>query len=376
MKLIINTTTLSGTGVTQVAVSFIYECIAFTENVYHVFLSKTVSKEINKNDFPDNFQFYDFEGHPIYGLKGWSIRKRLRKLEKEINPDTIFTVFGPACWSPKTKNFSGFAKSDLVYPESPLFKKIPLKNVLQIKFTKIMHRFFLKRNGKYFICETNDMSDRLSDYLKVDRSNIFTVSNTYNKYFEQYHFSEENKKILPHPHENEYRFISLASFQIHKNLTILNEVIPILNKKNIEKNFKFILTIDPEMLEKNFTQEAKSRIINLGRVDVKDCPQLYSESNALFLPTLIEAFSANYPEAMKMGIPVVTSNYSFAKSICEDAALYFNPLDPEDIALKLIEIANNNALSQQLIKNGKVRLKVFGNAKTRAERYLDLFNKI
>lgn len=375
MNLIINTTTLSGTGVTQVAVSFIYECIAFPENTYHVFLGQAVSKEINVKDFPDNFHFYEFEGHPIYGLKGWSIRKRLRQLENEISPDVMFTVFGPACWTPKTKNISGFAKSDLVYPESPLFKKIPFKNVLQIKFTKIMHRFFLKRNGKYFVCETEDMSERLSGFLKVDRSKVFTVSNTYNKYFET-ESALGNKKLLPEPGENEYRFLTLASFQIHKNLTVLNEVIPILNKKDFPKDFKFILTVDPAIYEQNFTEEARKRIINLGRIEVKDCPQLYSESDALFLPTLIEAFSANYPEAMKMEIPVVTSNYSFATTICENAALYFDPLDPEDIASKLIQIASDEKLSEQLVENGKERLKVFGNARTRAQRYLEVFKSL
>ncbi len=375
MNLIINTTTLSGTGVTQVAVSFIYECIAFPENTYHVFLGQAVSKEINVKDFPDNFHFYEFEGHPIYGLKGWSIRKRLRQLENEISPDVMFTVFGPACWTPKTKNISGFAKSDLVYPESPLFKKIPFKNVLQIKFTKIMHRFFLKRNGKYFVCETEDMSERLSGFLKVDRSKVFTVSNTYNKYFET-ESALGNKKLLPEPGENEYRFLTLASFQIHKNLTVLNEVIPILNKKDLPKDFKFILTVDPAIYEQNFTEEARKRIINLGRIEVKDCPQLYSESDALFLPTLIEAFSANYPEAMKMEIPVVTSNYSFATTICENAALYFDPLDPEDIASKLIQIASDEKLSEQLVENGKERLKVFGNARTRAQRYLEVFKSL
>ena len=43
MKLLINTSTLSSTGVTQVSVSFIKECVIITGNEYHVLLSKTVS---------------------------------------------------------------------------------------------------------------------------------------------------------------------------------------------------------------------------------------------------------------------------------------------------------------------------------------------
>jgi len=375
MKLIINTTTLSGTGVTQVAVSFIYECIAFTENEYHLFLSKTVAREINTEDFPDNFHFYYFDHHPLYGRNGFSVRKKLRDLEQTICPDLIFSVFGPACWTPGSKHISGFANSYYVYPESPFFSKISLKDFLRINLMKAAHRFFLKRNGKYFICETEDMSQRLSEFLKVGPANIYTVSNTYNRYFETYDASAR-KRLLPEPSANEYRFLSLASFDIHKNLTILNELIPILNRKKMGKDIKFILTIDQAKYEKHFSTEAKARIINLGRIEVKDCPQIYAECDALFLPTLIESFSANYPEAMKMEIPVLTSGYSFAKSICEDAALYFDPLDAEDIADKMMMILNIENLSKELVEKGKKRLITFGDAKVRAKRYLDIFKSI
>ena len=84
MKLIINTTTLSGTGVTQVAFSFIQECKSHLHNTYHIFLSPTLSKEIDKTSFPSNFYFYDFKGHPLYGLKGFFIRKKLKNLFQNV----------------------------------------------------------------------------------------------------------------------------------------------------------------------------------------------------------------------------------------------------------------------------------------------------
>ena len=52
MKLIINASTLSGTGVTQVAVSFIEECKRFEENYYFVFLSNHVYSQVEIEKFP------------------------------------------------------------------------------------------------------------------------------------------------------------------------------------------------------------------------------------------------------------------------------------------------------------------------------------
>ncbi|UUV21271.1 glycosyltransferase [Paenimyroides aestuarii] len=380
MKIIINTTTLSGTGVTQVAVSFINECIDFPENYYHVFLSKTVARELHINQFPNNFCFYYFDSHPLYGIKGFAIRKQLHEMENKINPDIVFTVFGPACWTPTSKHVCGFANSYYVYPDSPFFDVISKIDYLRINIMKFAHKFFLKRNGKYFICETEDMTERLHKYLEISRSEVFTVSNTYNNYFVNFKLLD-NKSILPPRTNNEFRFITLASFEVHKNLTILNKVIPTLISKYPELNVRFVLTIDHQMYENAFSIDAKSRIINLGRVDVKKCPQLYHECDALFLPTLIESFSANYPEAMIMERPILTSNYSFAKSICRDAAMYFDPRNPEAVVETIVEIVQNIELRRNLVLKGKKRVLDFGDAKTRASRYLEVlkiihFNKI
>ena len=367
MKLIINTSTLSGTGVVQVAISFINECKKNDENEYHVFLSKRVSEFLNTNDFPDNFYFYKFENHPLYGIKGLKVRKKLRRLDDLIKADCIFTVFGPACWTPKTKHITGFANSYYVYPESPFFDIISPFNKIHIKILKIAHRYFLKRNGQFFICETEDMSNRLSNFLSIPKSNVFTVNNTYSHYFET---PIKKNNILKDKKENEYRLLMLTSFAIHKNTTIINKIIPILNSYETNMNFKFILTIDNYSYEKFFSDEAKKHCINLGRIHPEDCPQLYRESDVLFSPTLIESFTANYPEAMVMKRPILTSNLPFATSICKDAALYFNPIDPNDIVDKIIEIANNRLLYKELVEKGSERVKVFGTAQSRAELYL------
>ena len=73
---------------------------------------------------------------------------------------------------------------------------------------------------------------------------------------------------------------------------------------------------------------------------------------------------------------VLTSNYSFARDICQDAALYFNPLDPEDIAIKIKELISDKNLYSELEKKGKERLKQFGTARTRAEKYIKLCENI
>lgn len=79
---------------------------------------------------------------------------------------------------------------------------------------------------------------------------------------------------------------------------------------------------------------------------------------------------------MKMKKPILTSDLSFAHYLCEDAAVYFDPLNPKNIAGKIIELSENKELVNQLIQKGTQRLKTFETAKTRAEKYLDICEEI
>lgn len=374
MRLIINASTLSGTGVTQVAVSFIEECKKFSNNTYYVLMSNRVANQIDRFSFPSNFIFYEVNTHPRLLLRGRSIRMYLRKLEMTINPDCIFSVFGPSYWTPRSPHLIGYAYPHYVYPESPIYKIMSLKERIRIYIYKVTHRYFLKKNGSFFVCETEDVSNRLSNYLNIEKKNIYTVSNTYNHFFEG--FNSARKNILPTREVDEFRFISLCSFAPNKNLEILNEVIPILNKRINDISIKFVLTANKEQLQAKMSEEAMSSIINLGLVDVSQCPQLYFECDALFLPTLLECFSANYAEAMKMEKPILTSNLSFASTVCQNAALYFDPLDPEDIAEKIILLIEDEKLRTKLINEGIKQLLKFNTSKERAERYLEICDKI
>lgn len=374
MRLLINASTLSGTGVTQVAVSFISECKAFVENEYHVFMSLAVSRNIETTDFADNFHFYVFDSHPFYGISGYKIRKKLAALERLIKPDLTFSIFGPSYWTPLSPHLMGFAYPHYVYLESPIFGLLDMRRRIMVAIYKYMHKFFLKRNGSFYVCETEDVKQRLVRFLKISASQIFTVGNTCNHYF--LNFKNRTDQLLPARSTSEFRFLSLCSPYIHKNLTILNKVIPILKSKYAYLNIKFVITIDDMSFETLFADDVKDYILNVGSVKISDCPQLYSECDALFLPTLLECFSANYPEAMYMQKPILTSNMSFATTVCGNAALYFNPLDERQITEKIFQIVTNVELRQMLIKSGIERFNTFPSSTERAIQYLNICSKL
>lgn len=374
MKILINCSTLSGTGVTQVAVSFIIECVDIVSNEYHVFLSRTVDRELKNIVFPSNFYFYNFCAHPLYGFKGFQIRTKLRQLEKKINPDCVFSVFGPSWWTPLKPHLAGYAYPHYVYEDSPFFENISFIENIKIHFFKSIHLFFLKRNAQFFVCETEDVSKRLVKLFNCKNDQVLTVSNTYNEFFNR----DENidLKLLPRKSDGEFRLLSLCSFASHKNLVILNKVIPLLNITIPGNKIRFILTVDNDLFEKFIDIKVRGSIINVGRINVEKCPQMYMECDALFLPTTLECFSANYPEAMKMAKPIITSNLSFATSVCGNAALYFDPYNENEIVEVIEDLVNNTELRERLVINGIKQLNLFLTPKQRAEKYLSICESI
>lgn len=372
MKILINTSTLVLTGVTQVAVSFIEECKKIPDLQVYVFISSSVKNNLDIKSFPPNFTFYYIDKHPLYGIGAYFERKRLRKLEKSIKPDCVFSVFGPSWWTPTAPHLQGYAFGHYVNYDSPFFDKLSFKERLRIFIMKTIHVYYLKKNGHYFVTESSFVSDRLAKVLNVSRDHIYTVNNTANSYFLNY---KENQKSVKKSNDK-FSFYSLCTPQKHKNIQILNEVIPIILKKKEKLRFEFHLTFPQEAYDKMFKDEYKSYIINHGPLKIAECPGFVSKYDALFLPTLVECFSANYPEAMLMGKPILTSNLKFAKSICKDAALYFNPVSPEDIADKIIMIIENEELYHDLRQKGFDRISIFNDPTQRANKYIEICRSI
>jgi len=54
---------------------------------------------------------------------------------------------------------------------------------------------------------------------------------------------------------------------------------------------------------------------------------------------------------------LLTSDLDFARELCGDAAIFFNPFDAYDIAEKIVSISMNNEQQSTLIRNGLNRIR-------------------
>jgi glycosyltransferase involved in cell wall biosynthesis len=133
-----------------------------------------------------------------------------------------------------------------------------------------------------------------------------------------------------------------SGYYPHKNLEVLLQVASLIKKRQLD--LIIVLTLEPglkgsggALLRSIPRLGLQYHIINIGRVPREDLAAMYSASDALILPTLLESYSLAYVEAMYHGLPVFTSDRPFAREVCGDSAYYFDPMDAENIVDTLMK---------------------------------------
>lgn len=152
----------------------------------------------------------------------------------------------------------------------------------------------------------------------------------------------------------------------YKNFDALLKAFAIIAEK--DRDLKLVCTGRP------FTSDEKRAISAAGvagRVEQHLFPTsqlgpLYAGALCYVFPSKLEGFGMPILEAFAAGTPVVLSDVSCLPEIAADAALYFNPDDPADIADAVSRVIYDPQERLRLIEAGVRRLSDFSWEKTAA----------
>jgi glycosyltransferase involved in cell wall biosynthesis len=102
--------------------------------------------------------------------------------------------------------------------------------------------------------------------------------------------------------------------------------------------------------------------------------QLYSNALVFVYPTLYEGFGMPILEAFANNCPISLSNCSSLPEVAGNAAVYFDPNDPDSILESITKIIYNPDFSNQLVEKGKEQLTHFSWIKC-AEQTLESYKR-
>lgn len=255
----------------------------------------------------------------------------------------------------------------LVY-KSTDWGKINIIDRLKKKFKVLVLKNLLKTFETDFIVQTQVMKDRLEK--TIPEKKCFVI-------FPNISFSNSSS-LRATSNDNRGRIILFypSLFYPHKNHMQIIEVANSLRKKELK--FKFIVTLQNCSFKKTFQEKIKHHklenfIDDIGLINRDEIRNKFYEANFLFMPTLLETFGLPYIEAMSLSKPIITSNKDFSRNLCEDAALYFDPYNAEDICKNIfLAIKNEN----EMIAKSTQRYQVIQKELENKEKLKSIIDKI
>lgn len=355
---LVNATNLKTGGGLQVAQSLCDRLGHFTQHRFIVALSSYIDDKNIK--FGDNVEVVRYNiGHGLWILLTGR-DSFLDGIVKANGVDAVLTVFGPSIWRPRVKHLCGFARAQLLLSNPNRETGFGLQEIKQ-RLTYAIWEWGFRRSGNTFYTENPYISKLLRKLL--GKAKIYTVTNYYHQVFDT---PEKWQRKVTLPQFDGVTCLSVSTNASHKNFPIIIDVIREMREIDGDFKVRFVLTFDEK--EMKVPEDVRDRFVFVGKVDVSECPYLYEQSDIMFMPTLLECFTATYPEAMRMDVPIVTTDSEFARGLCGEAACYYSAVDAKAAAEAVYKVATDADYRLKLTDYGREQLKKFDNYNQRAEK--------
>jgi glycosyltransferase involved in cell wall biosynthesis len=104
-------------------------------------------------------------------------------------------------------------------------------------------------------------------------------------------------------------------------------------------------------------------------------PSVYAAASLLVMPSTIEGFGLPLLESMACGTPVVASRAASLPEVGGEAALYFDPASPEELAAQIERVLQSSQLRDSLRAKGIERAKQFSWQQA-ARKHAELYSQL
>ena len=216
---------------------------------------------------------------------------------------------------------------------------------------------------------------------------------------EKFQIDEEKVKVIYHGVDQEFSSdISLEEIKnfrashslLSRSIVFVGAMEPRKNLLNLVKAFRIVHSKEPDvslviagrrgsaypLLKKNIDKNRlHARVKILDYLSSRDLKRLYRAGTLFVFPSLCEGFGLPLLEAMASGMPIAASERTALPEIAGNAALYFDPEKPEEIAFRILELLGDGDLRRKYIESGRKRAKEFEWGKT-AESTLDFYQSV
>jgi len=335
---------------------------------YAIELSKAI-KKLNEEKYKYRIKFVSPPNIIHHDVANYLEVKTIGKLKGQLWDQISLLRFLKSNGDPLVINFSNtlpvFYKNKIVTIHDIIHLKFPVSYSYR-KYYEIVFPLMLKYS-KHIITVSEFSKREIANYYGIDEKKITVIYNGVSEKFKPRKIDTTEKYIL-----------GVSSIAYHKNFINLIKAYQRLKTKNIK--LYIVGGLNYKIFGKNSQRIIKAiknneNIKFFGRVSDDKLIELYSNALCFVYPSLYEGFGIPPLEAQACGCPVVLSDIPVFREVYGNSAMYFNPLDPQDIADKIDLVLSNNSLRDDLSMKGLENSKKY-TWKRSAEEFFKVLKKV
>ncbi|MBN1597451.1 MAG: glycosyltransferase [Bacteroidales bacterium] len=302
---------------------------------------KEFEKLVTIRYVPEFFYFYLFR--PILDFI------RIRKYINKFNPDKIISL----------GNLPAVSRFYQIFFHDNAFISGNYKNLIKLGLIQKIRRRIFNSRLKYV--------DKIIVQTQLEKQNLeisfsdLPVVKVIPPMLPSHLLIKTPIKEYSHVNSGFQKILCLSRYYRHKNIEILYEAAELCYNKLLP--VQFIITVDTsqgrkarQLLQKIKKNDFGKRIINIGEIKREHLSAVINKVDAFILPSLVETFGLNCIEAWYFSKPLFIADLPYARHICNDAAVYFDPFDADNLTDQIIKYSNHTPETEKILKNGKEKL--------------------
>lgn len=290
--------------------------------------------------------------HPL--LLAYWYQHALPAYLKKSKPDVLISGDGAIPLNCKTPTVSVI--HDINFEHYPADLPFAVRTYYKYYYSRIA-------NAASHIVTVSDYSKQdIAACYKIPESKISVVSNGVNPEYSAISESQKEAARIKFAGGKKY-ILFIGSIHKRKNVASMVRAFSLFKSKS-QSNIQFVVAgakrwwssdLEDAVNESTFQME----IHFPGRIEQRDMPGLMASAEALFYVSKFEGFGIPIIEAMRCGVPVLTSTTTSMPEIAGGAAMLADPDQVQAMADKLMDIISDASMRERLITDGLIRSRQF-----------------
>jgi len=227
------------------------------------------------------------------------------------------------------------------------------------KFTRGICRYVIRdaaRHAKKIIAVSKYSREDVIKHLGADPEKVAAIYEGVAEQFIKVN-TEEAEKVLQKFNIKKPFILYVGRWNEHKNVIGAIGALALLNKEMSNGGVRLVLggkrdQAFPEIPKTIAKLGLTDKVIITDFLSDEELAALYQTAECFIFPSLYEGFGLPPLEAMRYGLPVVSSNRTSLPEVLGEAAVYVDPLNVSEMADALFKVLTNKKFAESLARLG------------------------